>query len=210
MNILFIHQNLPAQFKHLINMFLKDSKNTVVGFCKEYAPGVNDKNLASVQIKVYKPCRKPTKNIHNYVYTIESSVLNGQATARILFELKNDGFIPDLCLAHIGWGEALYCKDAFPEVPLIAYCEFYYHAQGVDADFDPEYPITLDDHLRIRHKKCRNAPEPRFLQYRGKPHTMAKTTFSNRVSRQNFGYSRWHGHLIDPSRFIRHFHASEW
>jgi len=29
--------------------------------------------------------------------------------------LKKKGFKPDLAFAHIGWGEALYFKDIFPQ-----------------------------------------------------------------------------------------------
>ncbi len=73
----------------------------------------------------------------------------------MLTRLKAGGFTPDIILAHIGWGEALYCKDVFPGTPLLGYCEFYYHSQNSNADFDPEFPMTQDDALRIR---TQNAP----------------------------------------------------
>ncbi len=154
MNIIFIHQNLLAQYEHLIDRLSQDSSNNLVGICRDYAPAVKTNNHPKIRLLVYKPIREPTKNIHRYVYNIESSVLNGQAVAKVLHELKREGFSPDLCFAHIGWGEALYFKDIFPGVPLIAYCEFYYHAKGVDADFDPEFPITTDDELRIRTRNA--------------------------------------------------------
>lgn len=154
MNIIFIHQNLPAQFEHLINRFTQDAENKLVGICCEYAPGVKQKHSANFRLAAYKPARDPTKNIHKYVYNIESSVLNGQAVAKVLYDLKIKKFLPDLCFAHIGWGEALYFKDIFPNTPLIGYCEFYYHAKGVDADFDPEFPISIDDQLRIRTRNA--------------------------------------------------------
>lgn len=154
MNIIFIHQNLLAQYEHLIERLAQDSRNNLVGICRDYAPAVTTNNHPKIRLLVYKPTREPTKNIHRYVYNIESSVLNGQAVAKVLHELRKEGFSPDLCFAHIGWGEALYFKDIFPGVPLIAYCEFYYHAKGVDADFDPEFPITTDDELRIRTRNA--------------------------------------------------------
>lgn len=154
MNTIFIHQNFPAQFKYLVKSYASDPNNQVVAICRDYAPGLRDEAYKTVLAKVYKPSRKPAKDIHHYVYNIESSVLNGQAVASILYDLRKSGFIPDLCIAHIGWGEALYFKDIFPDTPLIAYCEFYYHASGVDADFDPEFPISIDDRLRIRTKNA--------------------------------------------------------
>ena len=53
-------------------------------------------------------------------------------------------------MPHLGWGEALYFKDIFPEVPLIGYCEFYYHGKGADLGFDPAFPANTDDHMRVR------------------------------------------------------------
>jgi glycosyltransferase involved in cell wall biosynthesis len=81
---------------------------------------------------------------------VEKNVLNGQGVARVLLNLQKKGFKPDLAFAHIGWGEALYFKDIFPDVPLIGYCEFYYHGQGTDLGFDPEFPASMDDRMRVR------------------------------------------------------------
>jgi glycosyltransferase involved in cell wall biosynthesis len=52
-------------------------------------------------------------------------------------------------LAHPGWGESLYVKDVFPDARLVHFCEWYYHADGADLGFDPEFPITFDDRARV-------------------------------------------------------------
>ena len=156
MKLLFIHQNLSAQFKHLITTYAQDPKNQVVGICQDYAPMVNDPAFSRVIKRVYKPSRKPTPGIHHYVHSFEKAVLNGQAVAKELHTLKTQRFIPDVAIAHPGWGESLYFKDIFPNTPLVAYTEFFYHAKGADADFDPEFPITQDDELRIRTRNAVN------------------------------------------------------
>jgi glycosyltransferase involved in cell wall biosynthesis len=38
----------------------------------------------------------------------------------------------------------------FPDVPLLANFEFYYHSQGVDVDFDPEFTSIFNDPSRLR------------------------------------------------------------
>ncbi len=150
MNVLFIHQNLPGQFRHLIRYFLSSPENNVVGICQPQAPGIQDAFFKRVVKGVYKPHRKPAKGTHPYMVKVEEAVLNGQGAARTLLGLKEKGFRPDLVFAHIGWGETLYFKDIYPDVPLIGYCEFYYHGEGVDLDFDPEFPGTIDTRLRVR------------------------------------------------------------
>lgn len=114
------------------------------------APGFRDGQFSSVARVAYRPHREPGKDTHPYLRKAESQVLNGQAVARGLLDLRKKGFAPDLVFAHIGWGEALYVKDIFPDAPLIGYCEFYYHARGVDVGFDPEYPSSMDDLFRVR------------------------------------------------------------
>jgi len=150
MNVLFIHQNFPGQFRHLVNRFASSRDNRVVGICQPQAPGIRDGQFAGVLKGVYSPHRKPAKSTHPYLRSVESGVLSGQGVARKLLELKRQGFRPDVAFAHIGWGEALYFRDVYPDVPLVGYCEFYYQGDGADLGFDPEFPVDLDDRMRIR------------------------------------------------------------
>ncbi|XSG84589.1 MAG: glycosyltransferase family 4 protein [Methylohalobius sp. ZOD2] len=154
MKILIIHNNFPGQFNHLAKSLSRYPGNQVVAICQDHAPGLKDAAFTQLAKAIYSPKRKPNPRIHHYLYNVESSVLNGQAVAKLLHELKCAGFTPDLCIGHIGWGEMLYVKDIFPDTPSIGYCEFYYHAFGGDADFNPVKPITPDDHLRIRTKNA--------------------------------------------------------
>lgn len=51
--------------------------------------------------------------------------------------MKNKGFKPDVIYAH-PWGNSLYLKDIFPDVPLINFCEWYYKSENSDIDFSGE------------------------------------------------------------------------
>jgi glycosyltransferase involved in cell wall biosynthesis len=150
MNIIFIHQNFPGQFRHLAAYCASSPKNRVIGICQSRAPGIRDKQFASVLKSVYRPHRTPSRKIHPYMLNVEKQILNGQGVARALLDLRKKGFKPDIAFAHIGWGEALYFKDIFPDVPLIGYGEFYYHGEGTDLGFDPEFPVNIDDRMRVR------------------------------------------------------------
>lgn len=151
MRVLFCHQNFPGQFPHIAAHLASIKGNQVVSISQSQARG-----LPSVPRIVYQPARKVTPNIHHYVAGLESAVLNGQAVAKTMESLKRKGFVPDVVIGHAGWGETLYAKDVFPNAKLINYFEFFYHATGADTDFDPEYPNTIDDVLRIRTKNSIN------------------------------------------------------
>ncbi len=147
MRFLIIHQNFPGQFRHIARHLKDDQNHQVIALCQPHAPKMKD-----IKTFHYQPKRTSSPHTHHYVRPVEGHILNGQAVAQVLLQLKQSGFIPDIVLAHTGWGEALYVKDVFPNTKLIGFFEFYYHAYGTDTDFDPEFPQTLDDVLRIRSK----------------------------------------------------------
>ena len=151
MRILFCHQNFPGQFTHIAAHLASIAGNQVISISQPQAKG-----LAHVQNLVYKPARLITQHIHHYIAGLESAVLNGQATAKVMDALKQKGFTPDVVIGHAGWGETLYVKDVFPDTKLINYFEFFYHSNGADTNFDPEFPNSLDDVLRIRTKNSIN------------------------------------------------------
>lgn len=81
---------------------------------------------------------------------MEAATLHGQAVARVLLQMRRQGFRPDTILAHPGWGETLYAKDIYPDARLVHFCEWYYQPEGADLGFDPEFPASFDDRARIR------------------------------------------------------------
>ena len=151
MNILFIHQNFPGQYRHLARHLAAQSGNRVVFITQRpNAP------LPGVETLVYRPQRKVTPHLHHYLRDTEAGVLNAQGVVRVALELKRSGFLPDVIFGHNGWGEIAYLKDVFPSVPLIGYFEYFYRLAGGDVGFDPGLPITFDTAPRIRTKNLGN------------------------------------------------------
>ena len=150
MRFLFLHSNFPAQYRHVALALTKDKNNQVVFGTKN-----RDTNLPGIYKAIFEPSRNPHPATHHYVRPLESAVLHGQAVFKLIENLKAQGFVPDVICGHSGWGPTLFIKDAFPDKPLICYFEWFYHARGSDADFDPAEPLNIDDMARIRIK---NAP----------------------------------------------------
>lgn len=137
MKALFIHQNFPGQFRHLATHLARQPGWQVQAIGLNAAPG-----LPGVGLWRYRPHRSAGMQTHPYARVFESAVLHGQQVLRMLLRARKAGYRPDVVIAHPGWGESLYVKQAYPRVPLIHYCEYYYHPHGADADFDPEFPLT--------------------------------------------------------------------
>ncbi|MFC4271682.1 glycosyltransferase [Sneathiella chungangensis] len=147
MNILFLHNNFPAQYRHVARRLAADKANRVV-FISQRVPG----KIPGVTNILSKPHREVKAETHHYLRPTEAAVVNAQAVFRNCLELKKKGFEPDIVCAHSGWGNSLYVKEVFPNARLLSYFEWFYHARGTDADFLDPGAMGYDDAARIHSK----------------------------------------------------------
>ena len=151
MRFLFVHQNFPGQYLHLVRHLAANSNNEVVFITQR-----EDGEMTGVRKIVYKPARAITPEVHHYLRETEAAVLNAQNVARVALDLRNSGFVPDVILGHNGWGELWYLKDVFKTTPLIGYFEFFYRFEGADVGFEPGPPLIFDEAPRVRTKNIGN------------------------------------------------------
>lgn len=145
MRVLFVHQNFPAQYRHVAPTLARRSGTQVMALGENAGEA-----LPGVQHLRYKPPQAAAKESHRFVRRFESAVYRGHLVARACAQMKEKGFVPDLVCCHPGWGEGLYLRDVFPDAKLLYYFEFYYRSSGADVGFDPPGPVGLDDACRVR------------------------------------------------------------
>lgn len=149
---LFLHQNCPGQYAHLVRLLAADPGQRVI-FLTQNAGAP----LPGVETIVYAPEAPARGGHHPYNATYESAVRTGLAAMHACRALRAAGTRPDLIVGHSGWGETLLVKEVFPDVPLLAYFEFFYHARGADVGFDPEFsPAREEDGVRLRLRNAVN------------------------------------------------------
>jgi glycosyltransferase involved in cell wall biosynthesis len=153
MNILFIHQNFPGQFKFLAPALVKQGHKVLAMTMQK----TEAKDWQGVTLVPYTASRGTTPNVHPWVSDFETKTIRGEACFKAALQLKANGFMPDVIIAHHGWGESLFLKEVWPQAKLAIYCEFFYHPQGADVGFDPEFPPTdPGDACRLRLKNLNN------------------------------------------------------
>jgi glycosyltransferase involved in cell wall biosynthesis len=153
MNILFIHQNFPGQFKHLAPALAARGHNVVAMPIREGEP---TKWLGTTVVP-YQLNRSTTEGIHSWTAETEAKFIRGEACFRACQRLKAQGFSPEVIIAHPGWGESLFLKEIWPKAKLGIYCEFYYRPHGADVGFDQEFPQPDDaDACRVILKNVNN------------------------------------------------------
>lgn len=144
MRFLFVHQNMPAQYAHLVKHFAEDPKNEVVFVTRR-----QKLEIPGVRKVRYELQREPRNDSHRYVRNLDEQLLYGQAVVRSCLKLKDEGFVPDIICAHSGWGESLFLKDVYPDVPVLNFAEYYYHGTGADVGFGGE-EVDIDRLCRTR------------------------------------------------------------
>lgn len=149
MIFLFLHQNFPGQYKHLIR-YLADQPEHTVYFITQ-----NTSNfMGGVKKLVYQVTMPASLNCHPYSVDYDIAVRTGAAVAQVCETLHQQGIIPDFIMGHCGWGETLFIKDVFPETPLLSYFEFFYHFSFVDVNFDAEYPTDARERFQLRSRNA--------------------------------------------------------
>ena len=125
MNILFLHNNFPAQFRHLAEMLGKDPKNNIVFLSVFQHATIRE--IAGVR---HIPARLVAKDEEvarkSLSPTYYERLRYAHGFARAMLDLRKSGFSPDIVYSHPGWGCAVYAKDIFPNAMQACYFEWYY------------------------------------------------------------------------------------
>ena len=146
MRVMFLHNNFPAQFGTLARYLSRRDHEVTFGTRWKGTPP------DWLRMVRYEPRRGVGRTQHPYLALVESAVLNGQAFARVGWKMKDEGYSPDLIVAHSGWGPGLYVRDIWPDAKYLGYFEWYYRTKGSDVGFLA--PATRDGEHRIRTRNA--------------------------------------------------------
>ncbi len=151
MRFLFVHQNFPGQFLHLVRHLVATREHEIVFITQ---PNVNE--IPGVRKVPYRVPDPTSEAVHWTVREFDTASRRAEAVGRTAASLKQLGFEPDIIIGHHGWGELLNLRDVWPAAPLLGYFEFFYHTDGIDVGFDPEFPTSPADYPRVRAKNAVN------------------------------------------------------
>jgi glycosyltransferase involved in cell wall biosynthesis len=140
MNLLFIHQNYPGQFRESLPRLAASGRHRIV-FLTQRKLTAAPKDHA---VATYTTKQKAAEGTHRYARLFETQTITGAAVRDACLELKRRGFTPDLVVGHAGWGELMFVADAYPGVPMASYFEYYFIPKDGCVAFDPEFPEVPD------------------------------------------------------------------
>ncbi|MBC2660932.1 glycosyltransferase [Novosphingobium flavum] len=177
--MLFLHQNMPGQFRYLAAAFAQSPQFSVSFLTRR--EGVD---LPGIRTLRYPSPDETRETSDPLLAPVEKVLRFGRAVLDAGMNLKRSGYNPHLIVAHPGWGEALFLRDIWPKAKIITYGEYYYQPEGGDIGFDPLFPVNhlalararmMNTHLMLAHAQAdaivsptewQKSRHPDFLQPR--------------------------------------------
>ncbi|MDA5092903.1 glycosyltransferase [Aliiroseovarius sp. KMU-50] len=149
MKLLFIHQNFPGQFLHLAPELAAQGHECVALTLRVKEPTLwNGVKVLPYTLDIPKDATHP----HPWLTNTNTHLIRAHSFFKAACALRDQGFTPDVIVAHPGWGESLFVKDVWPNARLGLFCEFYNGPE--QAAFEGE--VTPEDILRLRMKNITN------------------------------------------------------
>ena len=139
MNFLFVHQNMPGQYRELVKWLAACGDHRIYFLTQRK----NAAQLDGVETRIYKTHRTAAKDAYGLSRVWEDATGAGFAAATAAKKIEvEEGFRPDIIIGHVGWGELTFFKQIWNDVPIIGLFEFYYNISGGLVGFDPDDPIS--------------------------------------------------------------------
>jgi glycosyltransferase involved in cell wall biosynthesis len=177
MNVLFIHQNFPGQFKHVAPALVKNGHDVAALSLNEF----EGNSFKGITIYNYDLNVRTQTQVHPWLSDFQTKVIRADGCFQKAMSLKKIGFQPDLIMAHPGWGESIFIKDVWPNAKLGIYCEFFYKPSGADVGFDDEFleKEPEADACRLRIKNTANLHHFEISDFGIAPTKWQASTFPN-------------------------------
>ncbi len=177
MKILFVHQNFPGQYLHILRSLLADNEKRPGTHELVFMTEPNMNNLSGVRKVTYAKPPLSQPGVHRDAHDFDVAMRRAEACAVGAMKIKELGFTPDIILGHHGWGELLNLVDVFPGVPILGYFEFFYKTENSDVNYDREFPMSPLRYSGVRAKNGVNLQALALNQYGQVPTIWQKSTY---------------------------------
>ncbi len=139
MKLLFVHQNMPGQYREFVQWLADTGDHDIVFLTQRKRPPP----MNGVRAVIYKSHHQAPEGTYSLVKTWENAAGSGFGCAMAAQALRDKkGWTPDIIIGHIGWGELTFMKEIYPDVPVIGFFEYYYSVTGGPVGFDTESPVS--------------------------------------------------------------------
>ena len=175
MKILFIHMNFPGQYKHVVASLGANPEHQVAFItANKKTPDIPGIKRISLDIPTANPA---SRQCHPYLQFFDIDIQHGEQFFGAFQELKKTGFYPDVIAVHASWGVGLFIKDAFPDVPVLAYQEFFQSPEWDFVNSEPPRRHTIEESKNWRINAARSLSHLAWADWNITPTIWQRNTF---------------------------------
>ena len=151
MEILFLHPNFPAQFKHLAKAFAGKGHRTRFICQTHYGRTIENVDLITLKNEAgHEALMSEQLSLFDKIQKLSKQYRQG------LESMKKAGYLPDIVISHSGFGCGLYVKELWPNVQLISYMEWWFNPESPFFNYDPDNNNLAVSRSSIRKSWKRN------------------------------------------------------
>lgn len=150
MKVLFLHPNMPGQYKLLARFCAAARDNQVVFLTEPGKPDIPGIHKAEYSAPPELPEQFARRLSSLNLVKFSQNIMASQNARESCRNLKNKGFVPDIIVGHLGWGSGLFLKDVFPDTPVLNYADYFFAPNGADQTFLNNRDAS--DHDRARRR----------------------------------------------------------
>jgi glycosyltransferase involved in cell wall biosynthesis len=154
--LVFMHQNYPAQFGP-ISQFLLSNYDVEVSFFSQYATKPPIPGLRHFLYQSVKTGHEENPYFFARYFEQEAASMHGLYQA-----LQASKIEPDVLIGHVAFGNMGLLHVEYPNIPRIGFFELFYDPFGNTSESRPEYPTPKPNRLRV---PLRNAAQLVELEY---------------------------------------------
>ena len=144
MKLLLVHQNFPGQFRDL-GPALCDRGHELKAIGSSQR-----KTDPRIEVLRYEHQLGERSGMHPHSLEIDEWVHRSERVGNLAMGLKQRGWVPDVMLAHPGWGEALLLRQVFPSTPLVIWPELWLRPEHMGIDPAEGLNVGQMQYLRIK------------------------------------------------------------
>lgn len=146
MNILFLHPNFPAQFKSPC-IELAQKNHHIKFICQTHY----GRTLDGIEKLVLKGAGSHEKTMTSNKSEHDRIYFRANAYRESFILLKNEGWIPDVAIAHSGWGCGIHLKEIWPQAFFISYLEWWF-----DMESELIKSLKKNQYFNLNEQSCGN------------------------------------------------------
>lgn len=170
--MLCVHQGFPAQFAALVQALLQRGSR-VDALHHQGCP----RRHPNLHLHRWSSRKERTPNLVPGLAEVEAKFLRAAAAAEAAERLEAGGYRPDVILAHPGWGESLYLRSIWPQVPQLHYLEYHYSPMAPGSDLDPDLEGLDLRESRALHRRVQAKNVVNLMALEDMTWGLAPTTF---------------------------------